>query len=625
MTNVSPTMTFSINYDPNGFVRRSRLISATTALDVEINNIRSKIYDTVYQINLNDYIDYIEIEFVDRAGHKNHIEIYDSVHHCCDCENYCRSGTGTCKHLEILKLINKSPMDKNERNFIAEIQRYSARLDKNPKSKNYVFYNGLTREVLRIKSDEEFLDRESMNIATYRKLHRFNYTEDPNVNFTDNYKLPNIELYDYQTEILQKLLTVKRGLCSMVMGSGKTLLSIGGIHYLQDPNVLIVCPKSIAGQWQTEISKHLGYPSVIASTKNLSTIPDDTITIVSYQTFMKNVDFFKKKQYKLCIADEIQYIRNDESKVWSAFRKINSEYFWGLSGTIIENRLDDLYNIFEIVRPGALGPKWLFDSKYKPVQSVHNMKILYENKIQNLKQLREEISGCVFSYDDLELPTLHKHVIRVDMTDGVRRMHDDFVQQAKMLVAKGLSRPLSFKERALIQAYYLRARQCCNTSELVDEVEVESPKISAVMKKIQELIDLGHNVVVYSEWTSMLDIIERKLLSSKIPFHRYDGSMNIQQRQQAIANFQSSKATVFTSSDAGSIGVDGLQTCSNHLIHVELPWNPAKLDQRNGRLHRIKQDKDVHVYNFICNNSIETKIEGLLRDKKKIRYEALYE
>lgn len=619
--------TLSTRYDPSSIIRKSRLISATSPLDVEINNIRSKIYETVYDIVLNDNTDYLSIDFIDKAKHKSHIEIYDSVNHCCSCDLYCRSGTGTCKHLEILKLIAKNPASAAENEIVDYIETISKRLDRHKKSKNYIFFNGMTRKILRIKTDPAYCDHNSYSIDTYNKNYTYSQTEDESVLFTDNYILSkDITLFDYQTEILQKLLRVKRGLCSMTMGSGKTLMSIAGMHYLNTSNVLIVCPKSIALQWQEEISRNTGFPTVIATSANISTIPDDVITIVSYQTFMRNVDAFKTRHYKMCIADEIQYIRNDESKIWSAFRKIDCEYFWGLSGTLIENKLDDLYNVLEIVRPGMLGPKWSFDAKYKPITSVHNMKVLYENSIQNLEELKKEISGCVFAYDGLVLPKIHKQVIRIDMIPEARKMHNDAINSAAMLVAKSLSRGLSFKERAMVQAYYLKARQCCNTLELLDSSSTyTSPKIDAVIAKIVEIIKTGNNVVVYSEWTSMLSIIEDRLRSNKISYQRYDGSMNTQKRKDAIDTFKASNGIVFTSSDAGSIGVDGLQMCCNHIIHIELPWNPAKLDQRNGRLHRLKQVNEVYVYNFVTNDSIETKIEKLLDQKKKIRYEALYE
>jgi SNF2 family DNA or RNA helicase len=218
---------------------------------------------------------------------------------------------------------------------------------------------------------------------------------------------------------------------------------------------------------------------------------------------------------------------------------------------------------------------------------------------------------------------LRKAPSRIGSLLGIRLTDlEKIVYYARYVVLedlKGEDGKVKYASRTLLSdEEYHKARQ-----EFGDKLKagIGADAIRQLLEKIQT----GQKIAVYSEWTTMLSIIERHMDKHKIKYSRFDGSLSSITRLKRIEEFQNDPdCSVFFSSDAGGIGIDGLQTICNTIIHTELPWNPAKLDQRNGRLHRIGQTKNVEVHNFVTTDSIETKIEELLINKKKVRMDTLY-
>ncbi len=600
-------------------------------VDVEMNNISRHAVSMSYQleaINLENQ-EIQEILFTESNHHHATVSIFSTNHLSCSCEQYCSKECSFCKHIAVLDFLfrkGKHFDDENVALFSKALNKSIQRI--RPSSINtYVYYDSFDCVDVRIGSGPNLIKTPS--IITKENYHRKNNELNTQlVNLDEKIQLTDlISLYDYQRDNLFKMLNAKRAICSMVMGAGKTLTSVAGIKFLETDNALIVCPKSVAKQWEKEINRVLNKNVMFLNGKNVNKFINmaiDVIGVCSYQTLSRNIEILAKKNYKLVIADEIQFVRNDESKTWSAFRKIKSDYFWGLSGTVIENRLDDLYNIMDIIDPNYLGAKWKFDSKFKKIKSIHATKVLYENEVVNIQDLKKLISKRVFSYDklDLEEPVHIKHF--VEMSKESRIQHDAYIEEANKLIAKSLYTPLTFADKAKLNAFLLRARQCCNTLELIDGTPYNSQKVNEVVGTINQLAVIEKKkVVLYSEWTSMLDIVAKSL--KNISFVRFDGSMSMKQRGNAVNEFvENDDCMLFMSSDAGSVGLDSLQLVSHNMIHVELPWNPAKIDQRIGRLRRINQKDKVNVHYFITKDSIESKIHSLLDLKRKVRKDSLF-
>jgi SNF2 family DNA or RNA helicase len=435
-----------------------------------------------------------------------------------------------------------------------------------------------------------------------------------------------LKLYDYQEEIFASMLKAKKSVCSMVMGSGKTLTSIacfGWIrkHVKPGARALIICPKSLKIQWGKEIKRALGLDSwMVNGTKGLGGLGTCDIEIVTYQTFAKHHEKFQAQKYDLVIMDEIQFIRNDESKAWKAAKTLKSEYFFGLSGTVIENRLDDLYSIMDVIAPGSLGPKWKFNDQFQNVISV-NRKVLIFSGLKNIEQLHEKIKGRVFGYDKLQLPPIAHVYKSVSMSPAQKAQHDDYYDNAQRLLAKSLSSGLSHSEKMLLQSLLLKARQACNALDLLTkQPERPSVKTQEILSDVKQLIADGHKIVLFSQWTEYLDLLHREFAKLGIGCVFFTGRETERQRAKSLDSFaNNSKINVFLASDAGGVGVDGLQMSADVVIHTELPWNPARLDQRTGRVHRLGQSKPVQAFYYYASGTIEEKMLQVLQGKRDIR------
>jgi SNF2 family DNA or RNA helicase len=189
-------------------------------------------------------------------------------------------------------------------------------------------------------------------LANERRELRANENADSIIaNPSDEGLLNGVNLFNYQKNIFAKMVTAKRAICSMVMGAGKTLTTIACYAWIRkhrNPNarLLVICPKSLRIQWANEIKRVTNLDSTQVMRKEDLTL-DTPVFVATYQWYAKNHAAFLEQNFEVLVADEIQYVKNSESKTWKALSKIKTEYFFGLSGTVIENRLDDLYSISE--------------------------------------------------------------------------------------------------------------------------------------------------------------------------------------------------------------------------------------------------------------------------------------
>lgn len=384
--------------------------------------------------------------------------------------------------------------------------------------------------------------------------------------------------------------------------------------------LLVICPKSLRLQWEGEIKRVMGLDSIqVAKPEDLA--KQDDIFITTYQYYTRHVDEFAKYSFDCVVADEIQFVKNADTKTWKAINKVKSDCFYGLSGTVIENRLDDLFSIMEIIDPGYLGPKWKFDDTYQNLLILTNTKILYKG-VKNVKALQNELKDRVFSYDNLVLPPITYTTIDTVLSKTERASHDNYLEEAKKLIAKSLSGPVSMGDRMMIQAFLLKARQSCNGEELLTKSQNNklSSKVQQFLKLVNDIcIKQNEKLVVFSEWTQMLDICKRDL-NGLVGFTTYTGKETPKQRVAAVTKFQTDPdCKIFFSSDAGGVGLDGLQLAACNIVHLELPWNPSKLDQRTGRVYRLLQTKPVSCWYLVSDGGIEVQIAGLLTSKREIR------
>lgn len=598
----------------------------------------------------------IEIQVKNAANHKFLVEVVKTqtkkngdlrVIYQCSCEKFYREQANMCEHVAILSMAFNRPRD-----ILGGLEFYAAFKDKLSESRNYplyyMIYLGQSDRFLTIKRGEKdsplFLGnpRESvtvpdtLSLVTSKesdKYAEFNPEEFDKKIDSSGLFLNNIELYDYQKDIFQGLIKEKRAICSMPIGSGKTLTTLAVYawlrrNYRESLKVLIICPASLKLQWQRELKRAVGVDSFcVDSAKKIEEIGKNgtNVDITTYQLFSRHHEHFCSQNYDFVVQDEIQYVRNEESAIWRAASKLNSQFFYGLSGTIIENKLDDLYSILSVIDPDFLGPKWKFSTKYQEVLSI-SKKVLKFGGQKNVEELRAKIAPKVFGYiPPQKLQPIIDDFVPVDMSHSQRSVHDSNEAQAKILLAKSFTNGLSFAEKNMLQSYLLKQRQACTSETLITkEPSPPSPKLIKLKEIVDKEINNGKKIVIFSQWTESLDLI-KNLVCLPDNYVFYTGRENEKKRSKNLEMFKTNKnVNLFLASDSGGVGVDGLQEVSNVVIHMEPPWNPAKIDQRNGRLHRIGQKEQVKVYYLYASSSIEEELLEILKTKREIRNSTLY-
>lgn len=579
--------------------------------------------------------DWIKVEVIDGRGKSNIIEIFDTLGktRTCTCDEYFEQEGSWCVHLSVLDGIENLDWstDLFVKQWVLELSRARIKIPIHHKSfaTGAIFWDSFEEsQKLLGKSPQP-----TENWNAWKKFHKAKST----ILATNTGPLPssagllmnNINLYQYQEDIFQKMLINKRAICSMVMGSGKTLTTIACYAHLlkSNPklNMLVIAPKSLCLQWVNEIKRATNKNSTfVRKPEQIKDIPKfHGPAVATYQYVTRNIDEFKKHNYDVIVVDEIQFLKNGDTKVWKAINQLSSEYFYGLSGTVIENRMDDFYSIMEIIAPGVLGPQWKFNHTYQNVLAQTGTKVIYTG-VKNLDLLKTKVSNRVFFYDNIVLPPISHNYIYVTCNPSEKASHDEWLEQAKILISKSMNTPLSQAEKIMVQAFLLKARQAANAKELLSKnKEPIANKVREALKIIRGVVGNGGKIVVFSQWIEYLNLVKREtdVFAKSVS---YTGAQDVKARDKAVKDFQNdSKIQIFFATDAGGVGLDGLQLVSNTVLHLELPWNPSKLDQRTGRVYRLQQTKPVNAYYLVSLNTIEISIENLLKSKRDIRTQTL--
>jgi superfamily II DNA or RNA helicase len=426
--------------------------------------------------------------------------------------------------------------------------------------------------------------------------------------------LLKVELLPYQLEGIAFAAGVGRAILADDMGLGKTIQGVGVAEILAREagigRVLVVCPASIKSQWRSEIRRF--------SDRNVQLVAggaaeragqydgDCFFTICNYEQVLRDILAVERARWDLIILDEGQRIKNWETKTARVIKGLRSPFALVLSGTPLENRLDDLYSVVQFVDDRRLPPAFRFFHRHRVVDEKG--KVL---GYKNLDRLRENLRPILRrrTRDSVlqQLPPRTTEIVRVPPTDEQQELHDTHMRIVSMIARKPY---ISEMDLLRLQKALLMCRMSADSTRLVDK---QPPGYSSKLDYLGELLDglvsePGRKSLLFSEWTSMLDLIEPMLVQRKLDYVRLDGSVPQKKRQEIVNRFQSdSRCRLFIATNAGSMGLN-LQA-ANTVINVDLPWNPAVLEQRVGRAHRMGQLQPVQVYVLVTEHTIE---EGLL-------------
>jgi superfamily II DNA or RNA helicase len=443
-----------------------------------------------------------------------------------------------------------------------------------------------------------------------------------------NCRLPGVKarLYPYQVEGAAFLAGTGRALLADDMGLGKTLQAIAAAAWLREHEgvrkVLIICPASLKQQWAREIERFTDLDSQViqgaVAERGVQYRRDAAFFIINYELVLRDLSLITETlRPDLIIMDEAQRIKNWRTKISAAVKLIPGRYAFVLSGTPLENRLEDLYSLMQVVDPKVLGPLWRYLVDFH-VTDERGKVLGY----RNLSLLRQRLAPVMLRRDRRlvrdQLPDRIVQRIDVALTPKQRDLHDSAMSAAGSLAAIARKRPLTPGEQNRLLASLQQARMACNAAGLVDKETEGAPKLDELSDILDEIcLQSGLKAVVFSQWERMTQMVEARLRRMGLGCVRLHGGVPTSRRGALLDRFRDDDSVqVFISTDAGGVGLN-LQSGAV-LVNLDVPWNPAVLEQRNARIHRLGQTRTVQIITMVAADSYEEHVFSLVRNKQNL-------
>ena len=438
-----------------------------------------------------------------------------------------------------------------------------------------------------------------------------------------DYSMIKAELFPYQKEGIEFALYRKSAIIADEMGLGKTVQAIGTAilkkQIFNFRKTLVVCPASLKSQWKEEIEKFSDEKPLIIQGN-----PDERIFqysdnehyffIVNYETILRDQVAINKAGFDFLIMDEAQRAKNYETKTANSLKRIDAKHKLVITGTPIENRLIDIFSIMSILDPEFLGPLWEFSYQHCLFDPDRHDKI---NGYYDLQKLHKKLDEVLLRREKRkvidQLPDLQQINIHVNLSPLQSDYHSSYAKGISQIIHKKFLTPYDLQRLQLLLA---SMRMVCDSTYLIDEETNESPKLEELQYILLEKLDVPNNdrkIIIFSEWVKVHKLIGKLLRDHNIGFVELNGKIPVKSRGELIRKFETNpQYKVFLSTEAGGSGLN-LQMADT-LINFELPWNPAKKNQRIGRIDRIGQKSNkLTIFNFITRRSIEEQIaSGLL-------------
>jgi len=407
------------------------------------------------------------------------------------------------------------------------------------------------------------------------------------------------------------------------MGLGKTIQTIvflGGIaegiienHSPKRQHLphLIVVPPTLLFNWQQELHKF--YPTlrvtIYAGAGRHNNFDNYDIVLTTYDTVRLDIDKLNTLQFNVLILDEAQAIKNIKSGRAAAIRQLKSIFTITLTGTPLENHIGEYYSIIDVALPGLLPDykKFMAVAKTGDLESVikkMNTFVLRRTKDAILKELPPKVESNIV----------------LEMTTKQQKVYATMVTEIKRAIDLAYQTKIGAQANIIALTALLRLRQICVSPQLVDKHNIsDAPKIDYLTETLSELVHEKNAALVFSQFITSLDMIEKSLTQAGLKFYRIDGSTSMAQRKKIVESFQQNTDDVFIlllSLKTGGVGLN--LTRANYVFHLEPWWNPAVENQASDRSHRIGQEKTVFVTRLIMRHTIEEKMMALKEEKLKL-------
>lgn len=420
------------------------------------------------------------------------------------------------------------------------------------------------------------------------------------------------------------------GILADDMGLGKTIQIISILldykqRECENKASIVVSPSSLSLNWKNEIEKFapdLKIKVVRGSLEErkeiIKSLDKYDLIITSYDLLKRDIDIYKEKNYnfKFIIADEAQYLKNNNTKNAKAIKLLNADTRFALTGTPIENSLAELWSIFDFIMPG-----YLFS--YKEFKSTYELAIVKDDDKDVMNKLRMLIEPFILRRTKkevlTELPEKTITVLNNEMEEEQRNIYLSYLMQVKQELQDEIDINGYEKSQIKILAALTRLRQiCCHPSLFIEDYDGGSSKLSQCMDIIEDGIAAGHKILLFSSYTSMFEIIEKELSERSIKYFKLTGSTKVDERIALVDEFnQNADIGVFLISlKAGGTGLNLIG--ADMVIHYDPWWNISAENQATDRAYRIGQKNNVQVYKLITKDSIEEKIFDLQQRKAEL-------
>jgi hypothetical protein len=576
----------------------------------------------------------------------------------CTCTDFQVNGLGTCKHVEavlaLLRARHRQPFAAARRNDSTRIDlvpdpgRHAIIVERNFAALPHPLRRWFDAEGrMAVESVPDFqaaltaLDRdaaprvrlsvtlapwlESLRLSEEKRRLRRDYEQKVHAGEYPPHETL-VPLYPYQREGMLHLAFTGRALLADEMGLGKTIQAIAAcalLHRLGEARrVLVVTPASLKTEWEEQITRFTPLPlQIVFGNKAQRLRAYDTapfFTLVNYEQMLADaLDVNARLRPDIVVLDEAQRIKNWASKTAQAVKRLRSRHAFVLTGTPIENRLDELYSIVSFLDPKLFGPLfrfnrefYRFDDRGRPEAYLQLQKVHDRIRPIMLRRRKSDV--------ERELPGRIDRNLFIDLAGEQRQDYAAHEQTVSKLVHIAKRRPLSPQEQQRLLRELGMMRMLCDTPYILDADDRTCPKLDELERIFDEVLSAPDvKVIVFSEWERMLELVRDLCRERGLGHAWHTGSVPQQKRRAEIRLFKDDpNCRIFLSTDSGGVGLN-LQNASV-VINCDLPWNPAKLEQRIARAWRKHQKNAVTVLNLIAADTIEQRMLGTLDAKRTL-------
>ncbi|HSS52478.1 MAG TPA: DEAD/DEAH box helicase [Thermoanaerobaculia bacterium] len=602
------------------------------------------------------------------AGSSYEVEIRSLTQHdnSCGCPDFQVNGLGTCKHVEAVLARVRTPRIARGGRDENRIEVFLRRAGERPEVRaqwpvgpvgfrrtgafalvdRFFFPSGVlrgdpltllpelaraltaapprVRERIRLSRHLlPWVEDESRRAARGTARERFLSEVEAGRETLDLVKLP---LFPYQREGMLHLAFTERALLADEMGLGKTVQAIAACVLLRKlrnvERVLVISPASLKAEWEEQIARFTDLPSRIVFGPRAQRLrqygPGSFFYLASYEQMLYDAgDLQQRLAPDVIVLDEAQRIKNWQSRTAHAVKRLKSPYAFVLTGTPIENRIDEIYSILQFLDPALLGPLFRFnrdfyelDDRGRPA-GYKNLDELHRRLAPVLlRRRKQEVEGQLPGRTD-------KHYF-VGMEEEQITRYDEYERRVAQILAHAKRRPLTPDEYDKLQQWLSCMRMICDTPYILDSDCRVCPKLPELREILGEtLAEPDTKALIFSEWERMLELVRELVQEMEIGYAWHTGSVPVMRRRGEIRRFKDDpECRLFLSTDSGSVGLN-LQAASV-VINLDLPWNPAKLEQRIARAWRKHQTRPVRVLHLVTEGSIEHRMIPLLAGKQAL-------